>query len=139
MWRTKTARQSRSATRGTPCWWLGWLAPAVVMEPSILNPTAFVRRLKAFQSFRDALPLLKYILPTPFVSGKDGHERFDYIMTRLMNQTNRAHRISARASQCLQRLLNSAWSVAVIGEFFGEEGSSPQPRNASRIASITAL
>ena len=63
---------------------------AVVVEPGILNPIsakAFVRRLKASQSFWDALPLLKYILLTPFVSSKDGHERFDYVMTRLMNRS----------------------------------------------------
>ncbi len=63
---------------------------AVVVEPGILNPISakeFVRRFKASQSWWDALPLLKYILLTPFVSSKDGHERFDYVMTRLMNRT----------------------------------------------------
>ena len=62
---------------------------AVVVEPGILNPISakeFVRRFKASQSFWDALPLLKYILLAPFVSSKDGHERFDYVMTRLMNR-----------------------------------------------------
>ena len=62
---------------------------ALVVEPGILNPIsakAFVRRLKASQSFWDSLPLLKYILLTPFVSSKDGHERFDYVMTRLLNR-----------------------------------------------------
>jgi proline iminopeptidase len=60
---------------------------AVVVEPGILNPVAavaFVRRFKASQSIWDALPLLKYILLTPFVSSLD--ERFDYVMTRLMNR-----------------------------------------------------
>lgn len=62
---------------------------AVVVEPGILNPRSakeFVRLLKASQSFWDALPLVKYILLSLFVSTKDGHERFDYVMTRLMNQ-----------------------------------------------------
>ena len=62
---------------------------AVVVEPGILNPVsavAFVRRFKAAQSFWDALPLVKYILHTPFVLSRDGHERFDYVMTRLMNR-----------------------------------------------------
>ena len=62
---------------------------AVVVEPGILNPISareFVRRFKASQSVWQALPLLKYILLTPFVSSKDGHERFDYVMTRLMNR-----------------------------------------------------
>ena len=62
---------------------------AVVVEPGILNPISaqeFVRRFKASQSLWDALPLVKYILLTPFVSSRDGHERFDYVMTRLMNR-----------------------------------------------------
>jgi proline iminopeptidase len=63
---------------------------AVVVEPGILNPAsavAFVSRFKASQSIWDALPLVKYILLTPFVSNRDGHERFDYVMTRLMNRS----------------------------------------------------
>jgi proline iminopeptidase len=63
---------------------------AVVVEPGILNPISakeFVRRFKASQSLWNALPLLKYILLAPFVSSRDGHERFDYVMTRLMNQS----------------------------------------------------
>jgi proline iminopeptidase len=62
---------------------------AVVAEPGILNRVTareFVHRFKASQSLWDALPLVKYILLTPFVSNKDGHERFDYVMTRLMNR-----------------------------------------------------
>lgn len=62
---------------------------AVVVEPGILNPASakeFVRLFKASQSLWDALPLLKYISLTPFVSSRDGHERFDYVMTRLMNR-----------------------------------------------------
>jgi proline iminopeptidase len=63
---------------------------AVAVEPGILNPAsavAFVSRFKASQSIWDALPLLKYILLTPFVQTRDGHERFDYVMTRLMNRS----------------------------------------------------
>lgn len=66
------------------------ISQAVVVEPGILNPVSakeFVRRFKASQSLRDALPLLKYILLTLFVSSRDGHERFDYVMTQLMNRT----------------------------------------------------
>ena len=62
---------------------------AVVAEPGILNSVTareFVRRFKASHSFWDALPLVKYILMAPFVSSKDGHESFDYVMTRLMNR-----------------------------------------------------
>lgn len=63
---------------------------AVVVEPGILNPNAareFVRRFKASQSVWDALLLLKYVLFTPFVVSRDGHERTDYVMTRLMNRS----------------------------------------------------
>lgn len=63
---------------------------AVIVEPGILNATSateFVRRLKASQSIFDAVPLLKFILQSPFVTSLDGHERFDYVMTRLMNQS----------------------------------------------------
>jgi proline iminopeptidase len=62
---------------------------AVVVEPGILNSVAaveFVGRFKASQSIWDALPLATYILLTPFVANRDGHERFDYVMTRLMNR-----------------------------------------------------
>lgn len=62
---------------------------AVVVEPGILNPVSaleFVRRFKASQSIWDVLPLAKYILLTPFVTNSDGHERFDFVMTRLMNR-----------------------------------------------------
>ena len=62
----------------------------VAVEPGILTPTsaaAFVERLKASQSIWDALPMLRYILQAPFVKSQDGHERFDYVMTKLMNQS----------------------------------------------------
>ena len=62
---------------------------AVVVEPGILNPAsavAFVRRFKGSQSIWDALPLVKYIVLTPFVANRDGHERLDYVMTQLMNR-----------------------------------------------------
>jgi proline iminopeptidase len=65
---------------------------AVVVEPGILNPVSaveFVRRFRASQSIWDALPLAKYIMLTPLVSNLDGHERFDYVMTRLMNRAKK--------------------------------------------------
>jgi proline iminopeptidase len=49
--------------------------------------SAFVRRFKASQSIWDVLPLLRYMLVTPFISSRDGHERTDYVMTRLMNRS----------------------------------------------------
>jgi proline iminopeptidase len=63
---------------------------AVVVEPGILNPVAakeFVHCFKASQSVFDLMPLLRYLLFTSFVSSKDGHERTDYVMTRLMNRS----------------------------------------------------
>lgn len=62
---------------------------AVAVEPGMLNPASareFVRKLKDSQSILDALPLLKYLAVVPFVSSKDGHERYDYVMTKLMNR-----------------------------------------------------
>ena len=61
---------------------------AVVAEPGMLNPRAaaeFARRFKASQSVWDVLPLLRYMLFIPFVASRDGHERTDYVMTRLLN------------------------------------------------------
>lgn len=63
---------------------------AVVVEPGMLDAPsakAFVQKLKASQSVSDALVMLKYMLVTPLVTIQDGHERFDYVMTRLMNQS----------------------------------------------------
>jgi proline iminopeptidase len=63
---------------------------AVVVEPGMLNAhTAheFVRRLKASQSVWDGVAMVTYILATPWVASHDGHERFDYVMTRLMNRS----------------------------------------------------
>lgn len=63
---------------------------AVLVEPGMLTPQTareFVTRLKASQSWADALPMLGYILQSVFVRNRDGHERFDYVMTRLMNRS----------------------------------------------------
>ena len=63
---------------------------AVAVEPGILTPVsaaAFVERLKASQSIWDALPMLGYIMQAPFVMSQDGHERFDFVMTRMMNRS----------------------------------------------------
>jgi proline iminopeptidase len=59
---------------------------AVVVEPGILHPDSaveFVRRFKASQSIWDALPLAMSMLLAPFVASHDGHERNDFVMTRL--------------------------------------------------------
>lgn len=64
---------------------------AVAVEPGMLHPAAateFVRRFKDGQSPGAALALLKHLAVAPFVSGPDGHERTDYVMTRLMNRAS---------------------------------------------------
>ena len=63
---------------------------AVAVEPGMLTQQAaieFARRLGAFQSWRDAMRMLGYVLQTPFVASRDGHERYDYVTTRLMNRS----------------------------------------------------
>ncbi|WP_119155308.1 alpha/beta fold hydrolase [Caldimonas tepidiphila] len=63
---------------------------AVAAEPGILTPATaevFVSRLKASQSLLDALPLAGSIVRSALVRTTDGHERFDYAMTRLMNRS----------------------------------------------------
>ncbi len=62
---------------------------AVAVEPGILTPAsaaAFVEKLKASQSIWDVLPMLGYIMQTPFVKSQDGRERFDFVMTKMMNR-----------------------------------------------------
>lgn len=63
---------------------------AVAVEPGILSPSTagvFVKRLKETRRFLDALPLLGYMVQAAFVRTADGHERFDHVMTRLMNRS----------------------------------------------------
>lgn len=62
---------------------------AVAVEPGMLTPATareFVERLKASQTVRDALPMLAYVLQSLLVRQRDGRERFDYVMTRMMNR-----------------------------------------------------
>ena len=66
------------------------VSQAVVVEPGMLYPLsakAFVKKMKEFQSFSDILALLKYISIYPFVCKEDGHEGYDYVMTKLMNRS----------------------------------------------------
>lgn len=63
---------------------------AVLVEPGMLTPQTakeFVVRLKATQSWTDAVPMLGYFLQSVFVRSHDGHERFDYVMTKMMNNS----------------------------------------------------
>jgi proline iminopeptidase len=62
---------------------------AVVVEPGMLHPAsarAFVKIMKESQSIADAFALAGYVLMYPFVSKDDGHEGFDYVMTKLLNR-----------------------------------------------------
>jgi proline iminopeptidase len=62
---------------------------AVVVEPGILNTSSaieFVSQIKKNQSISDILYLVGSILKTPFVAVLDGHERFDYVMTKILNR-----------------------------------------------------
>ena len=65
------------------------ISHAVIAEPGMLNPNSakiFVKELKSYQSFGDTLFFLGKMILTPFVKSVDGHERFDYVMTELLNR-----------------------------------------------------
>lgn len=62
---------------------------AVAVEPGILNKNSaqeFVKGLKKGQSFTDIVYFISAFLGVPFVKVKDGHERFDYVMTKVLNR-----------------------------------------------------
>ena len=63
---------------------------AIAVEPGMLNQAAaieFVRRMKASQSWRDGLRLAGHIVSSFKVPVIDGHERPDYAMTQVLNDT----------------------------------------------------
>jgi len=65
------------------------VSQAVVVEPGMLYPESakeFVKIMKESQSIADAFVLARYVLMYPFVSKDDGHEGYDYVMTRLLNR-----------------------------------------------------
>ncbi|MCP4078058.1 MAG: alpha/beta fold hydrolase [Gammaproteobacteria bacterium] len=65
------------------------VSQAIIVEPGMLNQKsaiAFVDTMQETQSFSDILTLIKYILVYPFVKKEDGHEGFDYVMTKMLNQ-----------------------------------------------------
>lgn len=65
------------------------VSQAVIVEPGMLYPAsarACVKIMKQSQSIADALALAKYMLMYPFVRKEDGHEGYDYVMTRLLNR-----------------------------------------------------
>lgn len=62
---------------------------AVAVEPGMLNTRSaieFSNHVKKNQSISDILYLIGTILKTPFVSVQDGFERFDYVMTKMLNR-----------------------------------------------------
>ncbi len=65
------------------------VSQAVIVEPGMLYPeaaTVFVERMKEAQSVSDILALIGYITVYPLVSKNDGHEGFDYVMTKILNR-----------------------------------------------------
>lgn len=65
------------------------VSQAVIVEPGMLDPVsakAFVANMKKSQSIYDMFALIRYITVYPFVSKNDGHEGFDYVMTKLLNR-----------------------------------------------------
>ncbi len=65
------------------------VSQAVIVEPGMLNPEsakAFVADMKESQSISDMLALIGYITVYPLVSKNDGHEGFDYVMTKILNR-----------------------------------------------------
>ncbi|MDQ7057592.1 MAG: alpha/beta hydrolase [Ghiorsea sp.] len=62
---------------------------AIMIEPGMLHAkaaAAFVEKMKETQSITDILALVGYITVYPFVSKEDGHEGFDYVMTKILNR-----------------------------------------------------
>lgn len=65
------------------------VSQAVIVEPGMLYPMsakAFVACMKESQSICDMFALIRYITVYPFVSKNDGHEGFDYVMTKMLNR-----------------------------------------------------
>jgi len=66
------------------------VSQAVVVEPGMLCPEsakAFVTESKKSQSVSDVFALVRYILLSPLARKNDGHEGFDYVMTKLLNRS----------------------------------------------------
>ena len=66
------------------------VSQAVIIEPGMLYPEsamAFVDKMKASQSVSDVFALIKYLSVYPFVSKEDGHEGYDYVMTKILNRS----------------------------------------------------
>lgn len=67
------------------------VSQAVIVEPGMLYPEsakAFVEKMKASQSISGLIALIKYISVYPFINKEDGHEGYDYVMTKMLNLNN---------------------------------------------------
>jgi proline iminopeptidase len=65
------------------------VSQAVIVEPGMLYPKsakAFVAVMEESQSFGSMFALIGHMTVYPFVSKNDGHEGFDYVMTKMLNQ-----------------------------------------------------
>jgi proline iminopeptidase len=61
----------------------------VAAEPGILHPQAaqaFAADLEEHQSFWDFFVLMRHMVVYPFVEKQDGHEGYDYVMTKILNR-----------------------------------------------------
>jgi proline iminopeptidase len=66
------------------------ISHAVIAEPGMLNQTsakAFVKELKEYQTFSDTLFFISKFIQAGLVKSHDGHERFDYVMTEMLNRS----------------------------------------------------
>jgi proline iminopeptidase len=67
----------------------GRMSHVVAVEPGMLNPVAaaaYVEKVKASLDIRDRLSMLGYITQAAFIKTRDGHERLDFVMTRMLNR-----------------------------------------------------
>lgn len=67
----------------------GKVSHAVIAEPGMLTKDAareFAARIKSTQTLGDMASLGWYLLQTPLVKTRDGGERFDYVMTRILDR-----------------------------------------------------
>lgn len=65
---------------------------AVIVEPGILYPEsaqAFVTKMKASQSIFSLFTLLRHMSLYPFVAKQDGDEGLDYVMTKMLNRSDK--------------------------------------------------
>lgn len=65
------------------------ISHAIIAEPGMLNQETakvFVKSLKEHQSFSDTAFFLSKFIQSALVKSHDGHERFDFVMTKMLNR-----------------------------------------------------